>query len=260
MLRKRHTPDDEPFFLVRSLKTALPDGHVIEPHAHSWHQLIYAAAGIMTVTADKGLWVVPPQWAIWAPAEVQHAIGFSGASEFATLYVRPGNWDALPPSSTVIAVSPLLRALILSACEAGMLDKRDPVQAATALLIVDGLRIHSTRALGLPWPESADLKRVAEHCNAGADADGATIARRFAMSVRTLERRFAAETGMAFGQWRRHARFLRALKLLAEGGAVKTVAREAGYRSSSAFVAAFSETFGTTPGRYFGEAAPRHHL
>ena len=59
---------------------------------------------------------------------------------------------------------------------------------------------------------------------------------------------------MTFGQWRRHARFLDALRLLAEGRAVKAVARDAGYRSASAFVAAFSETFGTTPGRYFGDA------
>ncbi len=201
---------------------------------------------------------MPPQWAIWAPAGVRHAIRFTGASEFATLYLRPGDWDALPASSTVIEVSPLLRALILSACEAGMLDKRDPVQAATALLIVDGLRAQPARALGLPWPESADLKRVAEHCNdASADGDGGAIARRFGLGVRTLERRFLAETGMTFGQWRRHARFLRSLRLLAEGRAVKSVAREAGYRSASAFVAAFSETFGATPGRYFGDRTPR---
>jgi AraC-like DNA-binding protein len=105
-------------------------------------------------------------------------------------------------------------------------------------------------------PLSADLKRVADHCNdERGDDDGAEIARRFGFGVRTLERRFAAETGMTFGQWRRHARFLRALRLLAEGRAVKTVARDAGYRSASAFVAAFSETFGTTPGRYFGDRA-----
>jgi AraC-like DNA-binding protein len=255
MSRKRHTADDEAFFLVRSLRAALPDGHAIEPHAHSWHQLIYASAGIMTVLADKGLWVVPPQWAIWAPAGVSHAIRFSGASEFATLYVRPSDWQALPPSSTVIEVSPLLRALILRACEERMLDKRDPVQAAAALLIVDCLRAQPARALGLPWPSSEEMKRVAAHANdARTRGGGAAIARHFGLAVRTLERRFAAETGMTFGQWRRHARFLRALRMLAEGRAVKFVARDAGYRSPSAFVAAFSETFGVTPGRYFAEA------
>jgi AraC-like DNA-binding protein len=121
-------------------------------------------------------------------------------------------------------------------------------------LVVDSFRTQSVPALGLPSPASADLKRVAEHC-ARDDAGSAAIARRFGLGVRTLERRFLAETGMAFGQWRRHARFLEALRLLAQGTAVKTVARDAGYRSASAFVAAFGETFHTTPGRYFDSHA-----
>jgi AraC-like DNA-binding protein len=109
-------------------------------------------------------------------------------------------------------------------------------------------------ALGLTMPSSAALRAVAEHCTGDARDEGAgVVARRFGFSVRTLERRFAAETGMTFGQWRRHARLLEALRLLAAGRAVKTVARDAGYRSASAFVAAFSDTFGTTPGRYFGD-------
>lgn len=255
MSRKRHTAADEPFFVMRTMRTVMPAGHEIEPHAHDWHQLIYASAGIMTVSADKGLWVVPPQWAIWAPAHVRHAIRFSGASSFATLYLRPHDWRDLPTSSGVVAVSPLLRELILRACDHGMLDRREPVEQALAVLIVDAFRTRAVAALGLSMPSSAALRAVADHCaHAARDDDTAKLARRFGFSVRTLERRFAAETGMTFGQWRRHARFLHALKLLAEGRAVKAVAREAGYRGASAFVAAFSETFGTTPGRYFGTA------
>lgn len=254
MSGKRHTAADEPFFLVRSLQTVLPDAHEIAPHAHGWHQLIYASRGMMTVSADAGLWVVPPHWAIWAPAGVRHAIRFHGASALATLYFRPGDFGALPVASTVIAVSPLLRELILRACAMGMLDRRDAVQAATALLIVDALNAQPAQALGLPMPSSAELKAVAQQCDDVRAGDTRTIARRFGFSVRTLERRFAAETGMTFGQWRRHARFLVALRLLAEGATVKTVAQDAGYRSASAFVAAFSATFGATPGRYFGGA------
>jgi AraC-like DNA-binding protein/quercetin dioxygenase-like cupin family protein len=255
---KRHSAADEPFFVVRTMRTVMRDGHEIEPHKHDWHQLIYASAGIMTVSADKGLWVVPPQWAIWAPASVRHSIRFTGASSFATLYLRPGDWNGLPAESSVVAVSPLLRALILRACDVGMLDRRDAVEHALAVLIVDAFRTCAVPTLGLTMPSSAALRAVAEHCAGDArDESASVVARRFGFSLRTLERRFAAETGMTFGQWRRHARFLDALRLLAEGQAVKTVARDAGYRSASAFVAAFSETFGTTPGRYFGDSAER---
>lgn len=257
MSGKRHSAADEPFFVVRSMRATMGDGHEIEPHAHDWHQLIYASAGIMTVSADKGLWVVPPQWAIWAPASVRHSIRFTGASSFATLYLRPGDWSDLPAESGVVAVSPLLRELILRACDIGMLDRRQPVEHALAVLIVDAFRARAVPAFGLTMPSSAALRAVAEHWAGEARGESASVvARRFGFSLRTLERRFAAETGMTFGQWRRHARFLDALRLLAEGRAVKTVARDAGYRSASAFVAAFSETFGTTPGRYFGDSVP----
>ena len=89
MSKKRHLAADEPHFVARTMRMAMRDGQVIEPHAHDWHQLIYASAGVMTVTADRGAWIVPPQWAIWAPAGVRHAIRFSGAASFATLYLRP---------------------------------------------------------------------------------------------------------------------------------------------------------------------------
>ncbi len=252
MSRKRHRAADEPFFLLRSMRAAIPDGHLIAPHAHDWHQLIYADAGIMTVSADKGLWVVPPQWAIFAPAGIAHSIRFSGASSFATLYLRPNDWPELPSASTAIDVSPLLRELILRACNIGMLDRRERLDEATALLIVDCLRTREAQALGLPMPASSDLKRVAEHCrDTREDAGIAEVAECFGLGARTLERRFLAETGMTFGAWRRHARFLLALRLLAGGASVKAVAEDAGYRSQSAFVAAFRETFATTPGRYF---------
>lgn len=251
MSMKRHMADDEPYFLVRTMRMAMRDGQEIEPHGHDWHQLIYASAGVMTVTADRGLWVVPPHWAIWAPAGVRHAIRFSGASAFATLYMRPSDWSDLPATSCVVPVSALLRELILRACEVGMLDRRDVAQQATAVLIVDAFRTQSVPALSLPSPTSDVLRRVAESC-ARDDAGSGEIARRFGLGVRTLERRFLAETGMAFGQWRRHARFLDALRLLAQGVPVKQVAADTGYRNASAFVAAFGETFGTTPGRYFG--------
>ena len=40
------------------------------------------------------------------------------------------------------------------------------------------------------------------------------------------------------------------------GDPVKVVAHEAGYRTSSAFIAAFAAAFGLTPGRYFGSGGP----
>lgn len=66
----------------------------------------------------------------------------------------------------------------------------------------------------------------------------------------TPARRFVAETGFGFSEWRQRARTLRAIELLAEGAAVTTIAIDLGYDNVSAFIAMFRRTIGMTPGRY----------
>ncbi len=256
MSRKRHTAADEPYFLIRSLAARVAGGRSIERHAHPWHQLIYASAGIMTVWTERGTWVAPAQWAIWAPAGIEHSIRFTGDSLLRTLYLRSDD-GGLPIECSVIGVSPLLRELILRTVEIGMLDRRVRIHASMAALIADELCREDAPPLDLPLPASGPLRRIAEHLSDHPDeAEGsAALAARFGLGVRTLERRFAAETGVPLGRWRRQARFFHALRLLAAGTPVKRVAAESGYRSTSAFVAAFRGTFGTTPARYFSGPA-----
>ncbi len=255
MSTKRLRARDEPCFVARSLRVAIRAGHVIAPHSHPWHQLIYSTAGVMTVAAEQGLWVVPPHWAIWAPAGVRHGIKFTGASTFATLYLRPSAATNRLSASRVITVAPLLRELIVRTCEEGALDRRKAEHRAIALLIVDLLQTQPVPTLGLPMPMSEVLRRVAEYCSdrPSASLGNAAVARRFGLGLRTLERSFESETGMTFGLWRREARFLHGLRLLAQGVPVKRVSTETGYQSPSAFVAAFKARFETTPGRYFAD-------
>jgi AraC-like DNA-binding protein len=74
------------------------------------------------------------------------------------------------------------------------------------------------------------------------------LARQCALSVRTLERLFHAETGMRFGLWRQKARLLESVRVLVDGDSVTDAALESGYSSVSAYIAAFKQTFGCTPG------------
>jgi AraC-like DNA-binding protein len=252
MSRKRHTAADEPHFLVRTLAADFADGAVVAPHAHSWGQLIYAATGVVTVWTSHGTWVVPPQWAIWAPSSVEHGLRFTGAASLRTLYLRP-DIICLTPRCTVVTVSPLLRELILRAVDERMLDDRDRTHLALVHLIVHECSPTAAPPLDLPLPHSARLRRVAEHLarRSSERASHAGLARRFGIGVRTLERGFVAETGLSLGQWRRNARFMEALRQLGAGASVKRAAIEAGYHTPSAFVAAFRSSFKTTPGHYF---------
>jgi len=93
--------------------------------------------------------------------------------------------------------------------------------------------------------------RFAELVSASPEAPLATVLRRSGASRRTIERIFHAETSMSLGQWLRRQKLLHALRRLAAGETVNSIALELGYNSPSAFIAMFRRELGQTPARYF---------
>ena len=55
---------------------------------------------------------------------------------------------------------------------------------------------------------------------------------------------------MTFAKWRQQLRLLHGMQQLAGGEKVTAAALEAGYNSTSAFIAMFRKQMGTTPARY----------
>ena len=100
----------------------------VPQHAHGSDQLIYAVRGVMEVTAGDTLWVVPPQFALWVPAQTQHSIRMARPVSMRTLYVRKGRVPRAKECA-VLHVSPLLRELTL---EAVRLEKTGQARARGA--------------------------------------------------------------------------------------------------------------------------------
>jgi len=44
----------------------------LDTHAHRKGQLLYASQGVMRLHAPEGLWVLPPQRALWIPPGLEH--------------------------------------------------------------------------------------------------------------------------------------------------------------------------------------------
>ncbi|MFT7465348.1 MAG: quercetin dioxygenase-like cupin family protein [Pseudohongiellaceae bacterium] len=70
--------DPEASIAIRSLALRIPSGYRIEPHEHTWPQLIHATDSVMTVDTEEGLWVIPPRRAAWVPGGVTHGIEATG--------------------------------------------------------------------------------------------------------------------------------------------------------------------------------------
>ena len=238
--------------MARALSTTYSSGFTIHPHAHAVHQLLFASSGAMTVTGDRTTWMIPPGRAVMIPARIQHAIRMWGEVAFRSLYFPI---DAPAPvfeigTCRVISVSPLLRELILRVAELAALDSRVAAEARLMSVLMDELESAHIEPLLLPLPADSRALKVAE-CVLKDPADAATatvLARRCGLSPRTLERLFRADTGMRFGLWRQKARLLESVRLLVEGRSVTDAALESGYSSVSAYIAAFKQTFGCTPG------------
>jgi AraC-like DNA-binding protein len=230
-------------------------GHETGFHRHPRAQLLFATAGVMRVSTEAALFTVPPGTGLWVPAGTGHAVRMDGVVSMRALFLRADAAASGPAITTVIAVSPLLRELILTVCgEPVVWDARGPIRLVAALALHE-IRRAGTRPLSLPACRDPRLARVAAALLADPadprDLDGyASVA---GASVRTLARLFRAETGMSFQQWRRQLRMTEALARIAQGVPPAKAAAAVGYASIPAFGAAFRQTFGTTPAM----AAPR---
>lgn len=221
-------------------------------HRHRKAQLIYAVRGILNCETEDGVWLVPPQCAVWIPAGVVHSARGSGATECYALYVDPLAAAGLPARCCTVAVAPLLRELLLAAAGFAAslaIGGREERLIATLL---DELAAAPVEELHLPMPREPRLRRLAGMLLA-APADKTTLAgwaARIGMSERSLMRLLLAEVGMSFGRWRRQLHVILALRRLSGGASVQTVALELGYESAGGFVTMFRKTTGKPPARY----------
>jgi AraC-like DNA-binding protein len=185
----------------------------------------------------------------------------SGSVAMRTLYFKSRLVQSLPRECCVINVSALLRELILEACVSGSLRQQIRSQSHLLSVILDRLEATDIAPLQLPMPRdssgdpASDKRALRVARTLLADPSDrrplAQLARNSGASRRTIERLFVASTGMTFGRWRQQLRLMHAMRLLGGGAKVTHAALEAGYSTSSAFIAAFRKTLGTTPSRYF---------
>ncbi|ALG10801.1 AraC family transcriptional regulator [Kibdelosporangium phytohabitans] len=221
---------------------------IIDAHRHDDHQIVYAGSGVLAVTTDAGTWFAPGTQAIWVPAGTVHEHRAHGHVDLHVLglpaYTNP--LSLLKPA--VLAVSPLLRELIVAYTSEPRTD--NPERRRLRAVLLDQLKASPQRAVQLPAPRDP---RLVELCALLQDdpADARTLAELGATvgaGERTLSRLFQSDLGMTFPQWRTQLRLYHALRMLADDVPVTAVAHRCGWSSASAFIDVFRRSFGHTPG------------
>jgi AraC-like DNA-binding protein len=254
MTMSKAAPPDltDPSGRGKALARTYPRGLLIEPHAHDWAQVLYAVAGVMWVEVGHEALVVPPQRAVWLPAQTVHSIRMMSAVEMRNLYLRVTDVQHLSKQSDVFEVNGLLRELITTLAEREIERDQDYLELAYRFVALE--LAHAARySLRIPLPDETD-RRLDVLCRAVIENPSVDIsfeqhAASVGASVRTLARLFTRALGIGFAEWRRQVQLVIAVSKLAEGQSINSVARSLGYRPSS-FSDMFRRELGTSPSEF----------
>lgn len=227
----------------------------LEWHSHRKAQLLFNVRGIINCEIEEGLWIVPPQCAVWIPGGLRHSVRGAGAAECYCLFVEPDASLDLRATCCTLAVSPLLRELICRAAAMPKLYAVDGPHSRLVATLLDELVAAPVEDLHLPMPRDVRLRRLAEMLLANPKDKSSLTgwARRIGMSQRNLTRLLLQEIGLTFGRWRRQLHVILSLQRLAKGESVQKISLDLGYENASGFVTMFRKAVGKPPARYMAE-------
>ncbi|WP_432455615.1 helix-turn-helix domain-containing protein [Agarivorans sp. QJM3NY_29] len=224
----------------------------ISPHSHPRGQLLWAMEGVLRVTSEQAVWVVPSTHSVWIPMNTYHQVSSETAVQIRNLYIDPSFPIRQHEQAVVmLSMSPLMREIVLR------LNQDPPSMNQTSiqrlgLVAIDELENLPAFEVRIPAGNDPRLAKLIHHMvqNPNQNLPLLDLAKSVGASVRTIERLFKAETGMTFRQWRSRFRLMNSLELLSRGESSSLVAHSLGYKSVSSFVQAFRLQFGCTPQDY----------
>ncbi|GHD67751.1 AraC family transcriptional regulator [Jeongeupia chitinilytica] len=223
-----------------------------ELHHHAWGQLNYAERGVMQIDVGGQRFISPPQYTVWLPPGVVHGTYNQQPVLYRALDLDPSLCGALPAQPCMLAISAVLRAILIDFAERQVAVPDSDADRRLAQVVVDQLGRARVEPRYLPLASTPSLQQVlaALQREPGDNRTASEWAETVHLTERTLARYCQRELGMSLGEWRQRLRFLHAIELLDKGRSVQAIALDLGYSTSSAFIAMFQRQAGTTPEQY----------
>jgi len=222
-------------------------GGLCEDHEHV---LLWQVRGASEVVVDGVRRELRSGWALWVPAGVPHSLTTADGAVVLPTFFPVASTATTLERPTAVAVDDDLSTLLLACVQASYSLIRPRADLARQVLAL--LEGGPAAPSALPVPVSGPARVVAEalRFDPGDERSVEELAREAHASARTVERSFAAQTGMTLREWRIRNRMETAARLLRARTAPDAVAQRVGYTSSSAFRRVFKGRFGMTPRQY----------
>lgn len=133
-------------------------------HTHPRAQLLYAVFGVMRIETPGAAYLVPPSTALFLPAHSPHGIRMDGPVAMRALFLRDDAATRAGTGTAVIAVSPLLREVILAACAEPLHWEEGGRGHCPAPIDWSGQNVSVARQLAADVPRSGRNGRTASAC------------------------------------------------------------------------------------------------
>ncbi|MEV1026743.1 helix-turn-helix transcriptional regulator [Streptomyces sp. NPDC050264] len=219
-------------------------------HQHTRGHLVYPATGVLSLVTPVGSWTAPSNRVVWIPAGFEHQHRAHGRTDMRIVFMAPSLAALLPAHPAVLVMTPLAREATLTLT--GSERRSAGARSRLRRVIIDDITTAPEQPLHLPEPHDDRLRAVVALVEKGLSAPLTLgqLGHQVGASERTLSRLFQQETGMSFPQWRTQLRVHHALLLLAGEVSVINTATACGWANPSAFIDAFTNLVGQTPGQY----------
>jgi len=230
----------------------MPADGIYPTHNHPWGEFVYAVNGVVELQFAGGHYLVPPQFGIWLPPDIEHLGQTHKEAWHSSVYVSAPLCVRLPTQVTALGVTPLVREMLEHLRQHPPALPPLPSEQRFLQVLVDLLETAERMGSYLPASDDAALARVLAllERDPGDNRSVAALARHARISERTLMRRCQRDLGMTFAEWRQRLRVVKAMPMLADGRTVEGIAFDLGYASSSAFITMFRRMTGETPDEY----------
>lgn len=226
----------------------------VQSHSHDFGQLIYASEGCLKIISSDNYWIIPPQRGVWVPPNIEHeVITLTDISMETVLVDSRKNTPFHKDRCSVVSITPLMRELIVIACDYMDNYKNNSAESRLLRVLQDQLSLLSIEPLMLPRLQNSKLKKIVNGLEDNPD-DSRTLddwGNVVGASSRTLSRLFRQNAKMSFQQWRTQFKLLKAIELLALKNSVQQVSEALGYANPGAFIHMFHKELGVTPRQYF---------